>query len=224
MKKFIQYTLLVGFFFALLTETYALYSSHFRIYSLSSVTIVPVMLIYGFSITQISNTRIYFYTFMLLSWAADILTLSSDGNLFYIGLSLYSFAYIFIGGVFFKKYKNKTNSFFPETYYLGAILLVIIILMVYFNNSYADIAVIAQDLIHVFIIVTITYWVIKLRKDKNYKLYFLPAVIFIIASNLLFALDQLVLHRKYPLIDALDVFMNGLYIFFVTKGVMFSKK
>ena len=215
--------MLTGFFFALIISCYAIYSNHFTLYSWSSIAIVPILLTYGFNIIKISHIQIYYYILMIISWGADIMTLSGNSSIFYIGLSLYSLSYILLGSIFFKAWKNETNKNFPEIYYLFAILLSIIVFMVTYDSSLLDIIIIVQYIIHIFILISMFYWALKLKSIKVFKSYFLPAVIIILLSNLLYVIDQLVLHRLYPIVDAIVVFLYGIYLLLITKGVTFYK-
>ena len=223
MTKAFHKLLLIGFFFALLVSCYAIYSNHFTLYSWSSITLVPILLTYGFSITNISHIQIYYYILMIISWGADFITLSSNRSFFYIGLSLYSFSYMLLGGILFKALKNDSHKNFPEIYYLFSIVLSIIIFMITYNSSLSDKMIYLQYIIHIIILVSMTYWSLKLKNKKVFKSYFIPAVILILISNLLYGIDQLVLHRTHSIIDALVVFLYGIYLLFITKGITFYK-
>ena len=161
---------------------------------------------------------------MIISWSADIMTLSGNGTIFYIGLSLYSFSYILLGAIFFKEWKNETHKNFPELYYLIVIVLSIVIFMITYNSNLSDIMIILQVVIHLIILISVLYWSLKLSYKKVYKYYFIPAVILIILCNLLYTFDQLVLHRTYPIVDAIVIFMYGSYLLLITKGVKFYKQ
>ena len=219
MNKAFSKILLIAFFFTLIVASYAIASNHFTLYTWSSITFVPILLIYSFSITKVRPTQIYYYLFMLISWVADILTLSSNAKLFYLGVSLYTFSYLLLGGIFYKRLVNNVHKYFSESYYVVSILLIIIILMIYFNNSYTDILIIVQQVIHVFVWITLAYQSFKLRERLSYKFYFIPAVIVILLSNILYAVDQLALNRKYPLVEAFDTFLYGTYLLLVSFAV-----
>ena len=223
MNKVFQKILLIVFFITLLIESYAIYTRHIMLYNLSSVSIAPIMLFYGFSITRKNFTQISFYLFMLLSWAADLMTISFSSTKFYIGLSLYSFSYMMLGAIFYKILTSNKKNYLPKSYYYIALILFIIIVMFSLNSGYPDIIMKFQELLHIYVLVTITFWSYKLRKNKIFKQYFIPGVIIILLSNLLYAVDILVLHQKYPLVDSMDVFLYGLYLFLITNGIIFFR-
>ena len=224
MIKTYRKLLIVVFILTLIIEFVSLYFKHVTLYICSSVSIVPIMLFYGFSITKINITQVYFYLFMLLSWAADIMSLSGNSTVFYIGLSLYSFSYMFLGGIFYKILIKDKHTYFPDSYYLVSIFMLIIIIMFSLNSGYSNKIMIVQQLLHVFVLGSVTYRAFNLRKNKLFKLYFIPGVIILLFTNLLYAIDVMILHQKYPFLDSLDVFLYGIYLLFITKGVLFYKQ
>ena len=225
MKKKSNLILQIGYCIVLLFECVALYKSKFHFYQAARLltSVILFLLIYKGDKVRVKN--LYIYIALSFVFIADLLTMFCNGFLFYVGLSLFTFSYLSIAAILYRRRVIRDRKNIPPVLYLLGITQLILMSLYYFIPNINETITVVQIIIHVVVIFIILIWAIKVyrwKKDKNW-LYILVAILIII-TNIIYVIDVNFLNRKYVIIDVLVVLFHGLYMLLLTISVKNSRK
>ncbi len=174
------------------------------------------------------NTKVfnlYIYVAIAFVALADILTLFTKNNWFYIGLSLFTFSYLSLSAIFYRKRKNISRKKIPPTLIVIAILLIILISLKCFIPEIAMIIIPLQSITHAIVIGILVVWSAKVKSTKMIKNgYLIPASLLILLANICYTADIFMFNMQYTIMRVLVVFLHGLYLLLLFTGIKRIRK
>ena len=169
----------------LLAECIALYKVRPHYYQFTRLLTTLILFVYVYRGDNTKVFNLYIYVAIAFVALADILTLFTKNNWFYIGLSLFTFSYLSLSAIFYRKRKNISRKKIPPTLIVIAILLIILISLKCFIPEIAMIIIPLQSITHAIVIGILVVWSAKVKSTKMIKNgYLIPASLLILLANI----------------------------------------
>ena len=208
------------FALALLIECLLIYKCKYNYYSYVRIFTSVILFVFVFSRVGFKRMRLYYYIGLTFCVAADVLTIFLYNSFFYIGMTLFTLAYVAFANIMYRTREIKERKKIPSVLITISVAVILLDLIYYFVPSVTDAVSYIQLGFHVLIVAIILIWSIKGNKRKKGKIpYFVMAAIIIVLANIAYAVDIHVLLRKHPSVDALVVFLHGVYLLVLAKGI-----
>ena len=213
--------LFISFWLAVAVEFVGLFIKNYYIYGFARVLLVPILLLRVLWSPIAQRVSVYVYLFLIFSMLADLLSIFGNEKIAYIGLNLFTVSYLSICSYF-----NRLNNNYKSTALI--IFFIILILIVGTSALRLNATELSQQTfylqlaLHTLVLVVMTYSLVASQKkisSKSFGLFFL-AVIIIIITNALFAIDNHFLNWRYPIVESLIGLGNGCYLFMITRGAL----
>ena len=209
----------------LLAECIALYKVRPHYYQFTRLLTTLILFVYVYRGDNTKVFNLYIYVAIAFVALADILTLFTKNNWFYIGLSLFTFSYLSLSAIFYRKRKNISRKKIPPTLIVIAILLIILISLKCFIPEIAMIIIPLQSITHAIVIGILVVWSAKVKSTKMIKNgYLIPASLLILLANICYTADIFMFNMQYTIMRVLVVFLHGLYLLLLFTGIKRIRK
>ena len=209
--------LFIAFWVAVLIECVGLFNRNYIVFGFSRIFLAPILLIRVIWSPVARRVSIYVYLFLLFSMVADFMTIFGNQ---YIGLNLFTIIFLSLGCYFQQIKDNHNNSHL--VFILTTVFVAIGCIIWLFAPELQHKVFYAQVTLHVGVILNLAYWLFSVRHKKDLKVFgtFLFAVLVIIVTNSVYALDALYLHWRYSFEESLVGLGNGMYLFLITRAAL----
>ena len=206
---------------AVVIECVALLNKKYTYYGFSRAILVPILLVRIITSGLGHKVNRYVSLFFFISMLADLFTIFGTPNIGYIGLNLYTVSYLSLVSFFLQ---------LKDSYHSSSLLVFLITLITIASISalWLDAPELHQQIfyihvaIHSLTMVLIVYSFLSVqsklmpRSTDN----FFVSLLFIIVTNLLYALDVFYFKFKHASIESLIGLGNGIYLFQITRGAL----
>ena len=210
----------ITFILLLLIECLLIYKSKYTNYSYVRMLASVILFVYVFSREGFKRMRLYYYIGLTFCVAADVLTIFLYNSFFYIGMTLFTLAYVAFANIMYRTREIKDRKNIPPVLITILIVVALLDLIYYYVPTVTDAVSYIQIGFHILILAIIMVWSIKgSRRKKANTPYFLIASIIIVLANITYFVDIQILLRKHPSVDALVVLLHGLYLLVLAKGI-----
>ncbi len=233
---FEKYYLLLIYSCFLFADCYLLYAGSYGYRIYAKPALIPILLLWfmsntAFNVrssTQTLSARLLIYFILLCTVISDVCGLFADKFVWTACLLLYSFTYLLY---FFLIYSIQINA--PKEKYffiyvkkaLPVFLLVLAIAIVFFIGV-LDLSITFANFwfyLHALFIAMLCAMVANLwgvKQLKTIRILFAIGVLFLVMTNLVYSVDELIYHRKQRILDVIVACNNGLSQIFILLGVI----
>lgn len=236
-KTFLEkYYLLLIYLCFLFADCYLLYRGNYGYRLYAKPALIPLLLLWfmsntAFNIRSSTNTitpRLLVYSILLCTLASDVCGLFADNFVWAACLLLYSFSYLLYIFLIVSVQVNAPEEKYFFIYIKKVLPIFLIVLSIAFaflkfklniGFSFANFWL----YIHAFFIAILCGMVANLwgvEQLKNIRILFAIGVFFLIITNLMYSIDELIYHRSIRLLDVIVACNNGLSQIFILLGVI----
>ncbi|MFP5042431.1 hypothetical protein [Parasediminibacterium sp. JCM 36343] len=236
-KSFIgKYYLFFIYLLLLLVDCWYLYTGKYSYRIYSKTILMPFLVLFfinnsSFNITSTPATltgRILLYIAFVLAWASDICGTIQSTLLYKIALLLYPLVYLLYAIILLQVQRASSREkkiFIYVKKALPTFLILLLIAMVYLNKivgfgtEFYQLCIYANTIILLLAgAFTANLWgEVALEK---LRLIFGIGVFLLIASNMIYGIDELRYHRTLSILDVLVALSNGFSQFFIVLGMI----
>jgi len=233
---FEKYYLLLIYFLFLLADCCLLYVGNYgsRIYV--KPLLIPILVLWFMSNTafnirsspQTLEARLLLYFLLLCTLVSDVCGLFADKFVWTACLILYSFTYLLFLFLFISIQKNFTEKKLYFVYVRSSLPVFLIVLTAsfVFISKILNLPIDINNIwfyLHASLIALLcgivgNMWGVP--QMKTIKLLFAIGIFFLIITNLVYSLDEIVFHRRHRILDVLVAWCNGLTQIFMILGVI----
>ena len=229
LKAIVDVVLLVLFLVALAGECYALYTKTYSLRFYTRTLLIPALFLRIFNKEVFFSAHFFVYFCLLLTWFADILNLITDLKIQYLASAFYTVSYLVFGIVFFN-FSDKKRLFVNYIFYMFFAIIAVIVFFFFYFPALSDRLPVIHLVTHSIILLFTLFWSFNVSKKlgKIGKRYFVPSVIIMIITNILYAIDFFKVNtlgtaNYYTLrnttIDVAVAILYTLYVFLFTQGI-----
>ena len=233
---FEKYYLLLIYLCFLFTDCYLLFTGTYGYRIYAKPALVPLLLLWFMSNTafnmrsspQTLTSRLLIYFILLCTLAADVFGLFADKFVWTACLFLYSFTYLLYFFLVFSIQINTPEEKYFFIYVKKALPIFLIVLSISIgfiigvldlNFSFANF----WFYLNAFFIAILGAMVANLwgvNQLKNIRILLALGVVFIIITNFVYSVDELIYHRRHRILDVVVACSNGLSQIFILLGVI----
>jgi len=201
-------------------ESFFMYKYKLEYYGYCRILSSIILFLFVFKRKQFKSVRLYYYIGLSFTVIADFMTIFLYENLYNIGMSLFIISYISFATIISRHSSIKDRKNIPTVIYALTFMEALLIILQYSISTILDIINIAQLGLHVLVLLLILYWLVKgFKRKKGRNIYFIFSSFLMLFTNIIYALDIYLLNRKYPVVDAIVVMLQAIYLYLLAKGV-----
>lgn len=236
-----KYYLLLIYLVFLALDCYFLYHADYGHRKYSKTVLTAFLALWFMSNTafnvrsspQTLSTRMLFYVMVGFTWFADVIGIFSTTFIWAACLLAYSLAYVAYVFLLIALQTNVTKilkfHFYPKKVLLPTLLVSVLAVALMhkvagFGTSNFQLAMYA----HSFVMIGVTAFTANLwgvASTSTMRPLFLLATLFMLATNSIYAIDELVYHRRHAILDVAVAITNGFsYVFLIFGLFKFLKQ
>ena len=224
---FSKYYLLLIYLCFLLADCWFLYKGDYSNRKYSKTLLLPILAAWfmsntAFNITSSANTllvRLLLYFFLALTWAGDYSGLNADIFLWRACLFIYSIGNVVILFIITSIQKNLNEekrlrfhfkTIFPTFFVVFLVSLLFVYKLIGFDNQNTNI----WSGIHCFILSLLAAFTVNMVHTTDLKKIlplFLLSISFLLFTNAIYSIDELLLHRTHHFVDVIVAISNGIF-------------
>ena len=236
-KTFLQkYYLLLFYSFFLLLDCWFLYKGEYDNRRYSKTLLMPCLLLWFMSNTAFNmrsspytlGARLLLYAVITVTWIADCLGLMSNVFMWSACLFLYTVSYFFYAMILLSIQKIAFSEsgfviYVKRVFPTVIIFLGLSALYLYTITGFGNDLMYITLYVHIFVIAMLLFFISNLwgvSSVKSVTILFGLSVIFLIITNAIYGVDEIIYHRKHRILDDGVCINNGLSQVLMILGVI----